>query len=214
MDWHAWHGAYDSPGSPLARRLHTVREQIRSALDAAPPGPLRAVSVCAGQGHDLIGALADHPRRADVSARLVELDPRNAAAAREAAGALGLDGIEVVTGDASRTDVYAGAVPAELVLMVGVFGNTTDEDIERAIGCADQLCAPGGTLIWSRHRHEPDVFPRVCGWLQERGFEELWRSGPEVRQGVGVHRFAAEPRQLEPGTKMFTFVGYDALARR
>jgi hypothetical protein len=172
------------------------------------------VSVCAGQGRDLIGALADHPRRADVSARLVELDPRNAASAREAAAALGLDGIEVVTGDASRTDAYAGAVPAELVLMVGVFGNTTVEDIERATGYVGQLCAPGGTLIWSRNRREPDVFPHICGWLEERGFEALWRSTPEAGQGVGVHRFTGEPRQLEPGARMFTFVGYDELARR
>jgi hypothetical protein len=31
--------------------------------------------MCAGQGHDVLGALPDHPRRGDVTARLVELDP-------------------------------------------------------------------------------------------------------------------------------------------
>jgi hypothetical protein len=76
-DWHEWHAAYDNPESGLARRLSWVQDQIRAVLDAAPAGPLRAISLCAGQGRDLIGVLADHPRANDVSARLVELDPRN-----------------------------------------------------------------------------------------------------------------------------------------
>jgi hypothetical protein len=97
-DWYAWHQDYDDPGSALARRLVAVQDQIRAALDAAPPGPLRAVSLCAGQGRDLIGALAAHPRRADVAARLVELDPRNAGLARAAAERAALPGVEVVTG--------------------------------------------------------------------------------------------------------------------
>jgi hypothetical protein len=213
MDWHAWHGAYDAPDSHLTRRLSTVRERIRSFLDAAAPGPVRAVSVCAGQGLDLIGALADHPRRADVSARLVELDPRNTEAARAAVAELGLDGVEVVTGDASLTDAYAGAVPADLVLVVGVFGNVTVADIERTVDHLDQLCAPGGTVIWSRNRKEPDVFPTVCRRLEERGFERVWLSDPAARQGIGVHRFTGEPRPLEEGVRLFTFLGYDVLAR-
>ncbi|GHD35622.1 hypothetical protein GCM10010335_31060 [Streptomyces galbus] len=32
--------------------------------------------MCAGQGRDLIGVLAGHPRRDDVRARLVELDEK------------------------------------------------------------------------------------------------------------------------------------------
>lgn len=214
MDWHAWHDAYTSPDSALTARLRTVTERIRAALDAAPPGPFRVVSVCAGQGLDLLGALADHPRRADVSARLVELDPRNTAAAREAAAALGLHDIEVVTGDASLTDSYAGAVPAQLVLFVGVFGNITAADIERTTGFLDGLCAPGGSVIWTRNRREPDLFPRICDWLEQRGFERTWTSAPEIRQGVGVHHFTGEPRELPTGERMFTFVGYDVLSGR
>src|ERR1700728_4753692 len=100
-DWHEWHAAYDNPGSGLARRLSWVQDQIRSALDAAPAGPVRAISLCAGQGRDLIGALADHPRAGDVTARLVELDPRNTEVPARLAGQAGLDNVEVVIGDAS-----------------------------------------------------------------------------------------------------------------
>lgn len=214
MDWHAWHSAYDSPDSELTRRLRTVTAHITSALDDAPPGPLRVVSVCAGQGRDILGALAGHPRRADVSARLVELDARNTEAAREAAAALGLTGVEVVTGDASLTDAYLDAVPAHLVLVVGVFGNISPDDIERTTGFLGHLCAPGGLVVWTRNRKEPDLFPRVCGWLEERGFERVRISEPGVRQGVGVHRFTGTQGPLPPGERLFTFIGYDVLNAR
>jgi hypothetical protein len=150
--WLSWHRAYDDPGSALSHRLAAVQQQIRAALDAAPAGPLRVISMCAGQGRDLIGVLATHPRRGDVTARLVELDPRPAAAARASAQAADLPQVEVVTGDAALTDHYAGMVPADLVLVCGVFGNITDEHIERTVGYCTQLCAQAGTLIWTRGR--------------------------------------------------------------
>ncbi|WP_049576428.1 class I SAM-dependent methyltransferase family protein [Streptomyces sp. SBT349] len=208
MDWHAWHEDYDRADSALSGRLRVVREWLALTLDTAPPGPLRVVSVCAGQGRDLLGVLEDHPRRDDVAARLVELDPRNAAEASDAAGALGLDGVEVVTGDAALTDAYAGAVPADVVLACGIFGNVVDGDVRRAIGFLPQLVTAGGTVIWTRHRKEPDLVPQICHWLEdEQGFERVWLSEPDAGFGVGVHRFAGEPRPLAPGERMFTFTG-------
>src|SRR5262245_65976246 len=96
QDWQAWHAPYDEPGSPLARRLAIVQRRIREAVDAAPSGPLRVVSMCAGQGRDLIGALRDHPRRHDLVARLVELDAsiaETARAGRREAGICGIGGV-------------------------------------------------------------------------------------------------------------------------
>src|SRR2546427_6179470 len=107
MDWQAWHQRYDDPGSELSRRLEAVQTQVRAALDRAPAGPVPVVSLCSGQGRDILGVLEDHPRRADVRARLVELDPELAASARDRAPAQ----VEVITGDASLTDQYDGMVP-------------------------------------------------------------------------------------------------------
>lgn len=206
-DWQAWHADYDVPGSALARRLAAVQARIRAALDDAPPGRLRAISMCAGQGRDLIGVLASHPRGRAVTARLVELDPRNAATARLAAARSLLRGVEVVTGDAALTDAYAGLVPAELVLACGVFGNITDEDIEYTIGCCAQLCAAGGTVVWTRGRTQPDLIPQICRWFDDWGFDLEWLSDPGVRFGVGAHRFAGPPQPLGTGQRMFTFDG-------
>jgi hypothetical protein len=211
VDWRSWHDEYDQPGSWMARRLLVVRQQIRAVLDRSPAGPLRVVSLCAGQGRDLLGALAEHPRRDDVRARLVELDARNTAVAENTARAAGLTGVEVVTADASRTDHYLDMAPADLVLVCGLFGNITDDDIQRTIGFCTQLCKAGGTVIWTRHRDDPDLVPAICEWFERTGFERRWLSGLDVEFGVGVHRFAGQPRPLVAGARMFTFVGYDQL---
>jgi hypothetical protein len=114
----------------------------------------------------------------------------------------------VVTGDAALTDPYAGMTPADLVLACGVFGNMTDEDVERTVGYCTQLCARGGPVVWTRGRWEPDRLPQVCDWFAARGFEELWVSDPAEGWGVGAHRFAAPPAPPERGARMFTFTGY------
>ena len=207
MDWHGWHTDYDRPDSALARRLRAVQAQVRTALDDCPPGPLRALSLCAGQGRDLLEVLADHPRRYDVRARLVELDPRNAAVAEATARAAGLAGVEVLTADASLTDHYRDLAPADLVLVCGVFGNITDSDVERTVEHCAQLCRTGGTVIWTRHREAPDLVPLICRWFEERGFERRWLSDPDAGYGVGTHRHLGRPRPLTTGVRLFTFVG-------
>jgi hypothetical protein len=206
VDWRAWHDDYDVPDSPLSRRLRAVHAQVRAALDAAPPGPLRAVSACAGEGRDLLGVLAEHPRRGNVTARLVELDPLIAARAGRTAESMGLDRVEVVVGDAGLTSHYRGAVPADLVLLCGVFGNISDQDVERTVAHCPQLCGTGATLIWTRHRRSPDLVPWICRWLEAQGFERQWLSEPRERWGVGVHRFTGATRPLEVNRRMFTFV--------
>lgn len=133
MDWRAWHEDYADPDSALGRRLVVVQTQVRGALDRSAPGPVRAISVCAGQGHDLIGVLAEHPRREDVVARLVDLDERNVLLARRAAQDAGLDGVEVIAADASMTEAYENAIPADLILVCGVFGNISADGIADTI---------------------------------------------------------------------------------
>jgi hypothetical protein len=215
MDWKQWHDRYDDPESVLARRLATVRARIGEALDTAPAGPLRAISLCAGQGRDLIPVLAAHPRGRDVRARLVELEPDNAEHARQAAAAAGLGNVEVVTGDASLTDHYLDLVPADLVLVCGVYGNLRAADIENTVATCTALCATGGTVIWTRGRR-PDlsVAPQICAWYEQHGFEQLWLEDPEVQNCVGAHRYLGVPKPLTPGVSMFEFVGYDVLYPR
>ncbi|MGC9963490.1 MAG: class I SAM-dependent methyltransferase family protein [Acidimicrobiales bacterium] len=210
-DWLEWHRSYDEPGSALSVRLSLVQAHITRALDEAAPGEIRVVSMCAGQGRDLIGAAEGHPRRLDIRARLVELDPRNASVARELADAAGLPNVEVVTGDASVSDAYLGVAPAQVVLACGIFGNISDDDIQRCVALLPMLCEADATLVWTRHRRPPDLTPDVRRWFEAAGFEEIafdeppglpyvgagaqrWRGASGVvKDGVGFFRFAGDP---------------------
>src|SRR5436189_224587 len=71
----------------------------------------------------------------------VELDPTNTAEAFRRVQEAELEGIEVITGDASTTDTYASVLPADLVLVCGVFGNIPNDDIHRTIQFLPQFCA-------------------------------------------------------------------------
>ncbi len=198
-DWLSWHEAYE-PGGRLERRLACVQERIRELLDRSPPGPIRIVSMCAGQGRDLLPVVAAHPRRDDVRARLVELDPRNV----EAIPAL--PNVEVVSGDAALLSAYEGAVPAGIVLACGVFGNITDADIERTIVHLPMLCTESGSIVWTRGPSEPDLRPAIRRWFAEHGFEEEFFLAEPDAFGVGVHRLVGDAQPLDPAVKLFTFV--------
>jgi hypothetical protein len=206
-DWVDWHDPYADPASPLSQRLQVVQRHIRAVLDGCASAAPRVVSLCAGDGRDLLDVLAEHPRAPRVQARLVELDPVLAARARRRAEAAKLASVEVVCADAAVSDVYVDAVPAELVLVCGVFGNIGDGDVRRTIEALPQLCASGGTVIWTRHRRHPDLTPRVRRWFTTAGFvERAFDSPGPGNWSVGVHSFPAEPRPLSPGARLFTFV--------
>lgn len=207
-DWVDWHRAYDQRGSSLHKRLMVVRQLVAEALDDMPNRrPTKVVSMCAGQGRDVIPVLARHPRRHDTDVRLVELDPRLAHNAHERARRAGLDRVEVVTADAGLTDAYAGAVPADLVLVCGVFGNVTDDDIAFTIEQLPQLCAEGATVIWTRNREPVDIIPKVRQWFAAAGFGELALvTPPGVTFAVGAHRLLGTPSRLTPGVRLFEFL--------
>lgn len=208
-DWVAWHEGYDGArSSHLPRRLPAVQAEVRAALDAAlaavRPGPVRVLSMCAGQGRDLLGVLADHPRAAEVEARLVELDPRLVDRARADAGPW--PGVEVVEGDAGRVEAYEGIAPAHVLLVCGVLGNITEDDIDRTVGALPGLAVPGAQVVWTRHRLEPDR----TSWIRERfaahGFaEEAWVAPDDDLFGVGRHRLDRAPDPWPGPGRLFAF---------
>jgi len=158
-DWVAWHREYEDPSSSLSARLRRVRYHLSRAIDRAPAGPVSLVSLCAGQGRDVIGVLPGHPRQDEVHAVLIEADATNVALARRAAADAGLAQVDVRQADASLVTSFADALPACVLLLCGIFGNVSDRDIQRTVEAAPTLCRPGATVIWTRHRRPPDVTP-------------------------------------------------------
>lgn len=209
MDWREWHREYDDVESDLSRRRRAVQREVRRWLDSRDDERLQVVSACAGDGRDLLEVLASRPDSGRVSARLLEIDPALAASARDYANEHGLD-VEVLEADAGHTDSYRHAVPADLVMLCGIFGNLTEDDARTTVQVARQLCAPGSELIWTRGRF-PDRDPveptlRMRKWFAEEGFELVSIEAPDDwKYRVVVHRFTGDIEPLEAGRSFFSF---------
>jgi SAM-dependent methyltransferase len=215
-DWHEWHEGYDDPASELAGRLRAVRAHVAAVVDEAPPGLVTIVSICGGEGREVIGALEDHPRRSDVRGRLIELDPHNAAVARRWANDTGLAGLDVVHGDASWADAYDGLPPADLVVVSGLFGHLDDDDQQSTIEFLRQLCRPGGSVVWSFTARRPLRVPKLRRFFAERGFEELSfvaLPGDDLALTVALSRYRGPRRVFPAGRTFFTF-GSSRTSRR
>jgi hypothetical protein len=206
-DYEKWHAQYDDPGSDLSERLRVVQGYLNETLDGLE-GPVRLLSCCSGDGRDVVGVLWGRADADRVTATLVELHPGIAQRARTAAAGQASGRVEVRTADAGNTDAYIGAVPADVVLLVGVFGNISLADQARTIAAAPQLCRPASTVIWSLggdHGSRSDELRRL---FAEAGFAEIhYRSlSTDTRATIGVARYDGPVRPLTPGQPLFTFL--------
>lgn len=205
-DWAEWHEAYARPGSGLDDRLSAVRTAINRYLDSTGAHPVQVISVCAGDGRDLLGVLASRDDADRVTGLLVEYDAGLAERARKATRTVDARLI-VRRGDAADGGIYADAAPADLVLMCGVFGNIGDQDVKTTITALPQLCKRGAHVIWTRHRAQPDLTPQIRSWFEAGGFEEISFVAPDNDSwSVGTHRFTREPQSLAPNAHWFTFI--------
>lgn len=204
-DYEQWHEAYDDPISDLSWRLRTVQRLIEQALDSTT-GPLRVLSSCAGDGRDVLEVLARRADGARVTATLLEIHPALVERARDlAAGAAAHVTVRLI--DAGNSDAYRDSIPADLVLLIGIFGNISDDDLRTTIATAPQFCRPGATLLWSRGRDRGDLNDEVRMLFQDAGFAELDYQTLDTgsRPAVGAVKYQGDPQPLIPDQHLFTF---------
>jgi hypothetical protein len=209
-DWHAWHEEYADPTSSLSRRLAEVRSQL-TALLADCTGPVRLLSLCAGDGRDMVSVLA--ATESAVDACLVELDPELAEAARQAAVEAGVE-LEVRTADAGVVATFQDRLPVDVLMLCGIFGNLADADVVRTVAAARVMVATGGAVIWTRGNGVPgdptaqtdDPAEWVRGRFEAVGFEPVVFVKPDdASYRVGVERQRKLVDQELP-ERLFSFV--------
>jgi hypothetical protein len=205
-DWVGWHARYDDPESTQSRRLVVVRRRVGEALDGLGPRA-RVLSLCAGDGRDLLPELAARPRLAP-DVLLVERDETLAGQARSAAAALGVGRVDARVADAARPASFADVLPVDLLLLCGIFGNVPDEDLRRTVAAVPLLLARDGIVIWTRGRLDgPDLRPAVRAWFREAGLTEVAFDEEAEGYGVGVARAGDEaPTADALPDPLFTFV--------
>ncbi len=205
-DWNKWNQYYDDPNSELPFRLVLVQKHVAAAVEERGLRPISVVSICGGHGGELIGALEYHPRRSEITGRLVELDPDNASFARQWALQAAMTGVEVRNDDASLSDSYEGCYPAHIVILSGVFGHITKEDLKRTVSFLREICDTGSSVIWTSYEVLPERTEMIRGFFDENDFEETaFEVTPAGTFGVIVERYRGSPMPLERGKRIFTF---------
>lgn len=200
-DWLAWHDGYADAGSSLARRLDVVRRRIGEALDASARRPVRVLSLCAGDGRDVLPELVARPSL-PVSVVLIELDFQLADAARRHAAC-----VEVRQADAGDWASFADALPVDVLLLCGIFGNVSTGDIRATIESVPSMLARDGVVVWTRgwFRHE-DLRPQIRQWFVDAGLEEIAFDGDPERFGVGVARVGTTSNDRPTAGRLFRFI--------
>ena len=204
-DWQAWHGDYDDQDSSLSRRLRVVQQRLTEVVSAAA-GVRRILSLCSGDGRDIVPVVArlPHERRPEVV--LVELDRALAVAAEQRALDVGV-AANVVVGDAGLAATWQDVVPVDLLMLCGIFGNISDADVRATINAARGLLTSEGTVIWTRgYFSDHDLRPQVRAWFTAAGFTEIAFDAEPTGYGVGVNQLASAPDATLVPERLFTFV--------
>lgn len=205
-DWVAWHRDYEDPTSALSERRRQATRLIGECLDEREGGAVRVLSLCAGDALDLVEALRCRRGGAQVSGAVVELDGALAGRAAEHLSTVGA-AVDVMVADAGATAHFADRLPVDLLLLVGVFGNLSDEDVARTIRAVPSMCAPGAFIVWTRHRREPDLTPRIRQWFDEVGCEPIAFVSPGAGQfAIGVERLVRQDPSATLPDRLFRFV--------
>jgi hypothetical protein len=172
------------------------------------PGPVRIISICAGDGRNVLETLRTHARRGDVSAWLVELDINSVAAGQRQAAALGLSRqVNCVHADATDFATYQMIAPADIVLLSGVWGHVSLDTRQTLVDSLVTLCRPGGTVIWTRGAAKgPERVHQIRSLFSPRIWSELkFEDTPDKNWVVATYRNVGPARELPARGKVFHF---------
>jgi hypothetical protein len=205
--WSNW-PAMSYRRASYVKRLKVVQDQFAASLTEREPGPVRVVSLCAGDGRDVMGVLESHTRRADVTAWLVELDPKSVAAGVKARDEVGLSrNVIFIQGDATDFATYKDILPSDIVLVCGVWGHVRPEEQLSLVKALGKFCKPGGTVIWSRGlKRGMERFTELQALFERNSFERVGESfTPDGKWGVCTHRYMGKPVEVPTSGRIFNF---------
>ncbi|MDN5274961.1 MAG: hypothetical protein JWP06_862 [Candidatus Saccharibacteria bacterium] len=208
-DWVKWHTHYDATDSSLKQRLALVQDAIRQSLPEKPATEgYTILDICAGDGRDLIEVLETYKYKDSIRGCAIELDSQLANEAKDRARIARLpDNLKIIQGDASSTNTYKDNIPADLVLVCGVFGNISDDDVIKTVQNLPKFCTQGTRVIWTRNRRAPDHTHMIRALFRDNGFDETgFLSTDDGAYGVGVHTFNTSTPDIGDDVTMFSFI--------
>lgn len=209
-DWAKWPDRYDD-SLPLQVRLAAVRAQVSAFLDECPPGPVRILSLCSGDGRDVLPVVSAHARLRDVEVWCIDANAKTLDRGKESARQAGLQRkTHFVQADAGLAASYADVVPADLVILSGMLGHLTSHDALNLFHRLPALCRTNGSVLWSRLNRGIGnrQIPALREVLRESGFEEVFLEETMPNEFVVARaHFRGTEAKLAFGEVLFRFVG-------
>jgi hypothetical protein len=169
-----------------------VKSRLRSVLEVGPSPTI--LSLCSGDGRDVIESLADYPLPT-ARAVLVEIDEELSERAKKSAEAHRLSNVEVRCADAGEVESFLDVIPVDVLLLCGIFGNIDHSTVRTIVPSLPLMVTVGGYVIWTRGGSAPDRRPEIRNWFVQAGLEEVAFDGAPEPFGVGLNRMTAPPSQ-------------------
>jgi hypothetical protein len=205
--WNNWpQQAYERP--TYRSRLSAVKQHLSDALDLAPEGEITIISLCAGDGRDVIEVASVHPRRCDVAAWLVEADARSVAAGIALARGTGLlKTVRFLQTDATSYATYRDIPRADVVMLCGVWGHVPPEERSALVRACSALCREGGHVIWTRGlRRGIERFEEVRAAFSDRDWSEARATiTPDGKWAVATNCLTTSPPPRPQSGSIFHF---------
>ena len=117
--------------------------------------------------------------------------------------------MHVREGDAGLVATFADVLPVDLLLLCGIFGNISTDDIRATVNAVPSMLAAGGAVVWTRGWFgDEDVRPAIRRWFVEAGLREVAYDGDPERYGVGVAQAdgGGGPDLRPAAVRLFRFV--------
>jgi hypothetical protein len=112
----------------------------------------------------------------------------------------------VIVGDAGACDTWRQYAPVDLLILCGIFGNISDEDIQRTITAARYVLAPRGAVVWTRGVFaDCDLRPAIRRWFRDAGFDETAYDGEPGGYAVGTATAISPDPHAGLPARLFTF---------
>jgi hypothetical protein len=190
------------------QRLRVVKVHLAECLNDAAQGPLRLVSLCAGDGRDVIDVLQSNRRRNDVGAWLVELNGQSIADGALHMKASGLEKlVNFIHADATDYLTYQTLVPCDIILLCGVWGHVPVNERALLVRALASFSKPGGSLIWTRGiSRGMDRLNEIQSQFANSSWERVRLSfTPNDKWAISTHRYCGPSLELPASGRIFNF---------
>ena len=148
MTWNDWHSIYDDKESAPYKRSIITQELVNNYLNIHKKNII-ILSICSGQARDILPAIAGREDKDRITTYLLDIDKDCLEYAQEYARIHDIPNVHTINKDASLKESYDDIPKADLIVICGLFGHLSLEDITTTVSFLAYISDNDAHVIWS-----------------------------------------------------------------